>query len=90
MNITGVIALVDNFDFLAKGVMKVDLAFIQNVRTGRGVKNFMDLAAQEDFQFRNYYFQDEFGQVRYKVVTGKVLDYKAWSFFNGYGIIPIF
>lgn len=77
MNVTGVISLVDSFNFLAKGVMKVDLAFMENVRTGRGMKNFMDLAAEEDFQFRNYYFQDEVGQVRYKVVTGKVLDYKA-------------
>ncbi len=77
MNVTGVISLVDSFNFLAKGVMKVDLAFMENVRTGRGMKNFMDMAAEEDFQFRNYYFQDEVGQVRYKVVTGKVLDYKA-------------
>jgi len=77
MNVTGVISLVDSFNFLAKGVMKIDLGFIENVRTGRGVKNFMDMAAEEDFQFRNYYFQDEIGQVKYKVVTGKVLDYKA-------------
>jgi hypothetical protein len=77
MNITGVIALVDNFNFLASGAMKVDLGFMENVRTGRGMKNFMDMAAEEDFNFRNFYFKDEFGQVRYKVVTGKVLDYKA-------------
>lgn len=77
MNVTGVISLVDNFNFLARGVMKIDLSFMENLRTGRGMKNFMDMAAEEDFQFRNYYFQDEMGQVKYKVITGKVLDYRA-------------
>lgn len=77
MNVTGVIMLVDNFNFLASAQMKVNVNFMENVRTGRGVKNNLDMFAEDEFMFRNYFFKGELGQVKYKVVTGKILDYKA-------------
>jgi len=77
MNVTGVIMLVDNFNFLSSSQMKVDINFMNNVRTGKGVKNYLDMYAEDEFMFRNYFFKGELGQVKYKVVTGKILDYKA-------------
>ena len=77
MNVTGVIMLVDNFNFLSTSAMKIDVHFMENVRTGKGNINNLDMAAEAEYMFRNYFFNDELGQVKYKVVTGKILDYKA-------------
>jgi hypothetical protein len=77
MLIAGVITLLESVDWMSKTTMKIDITTADNVRRGRGEINFMDLWNKETFDFRNYFFQDEMGQLRYSVVTGKILDYRA-------------
>jgi hypothetical protein len=77
MQTAGVITLLKSVDWMAKTTMKIDLQTAENVRQGKGEINFMDLWSKETFEFKNYFLQDESGQLKYNVITGKILDYKA-------------
>jgi hypothetical protein len=77
MQIAGVITLLESVDWITKTTMKIDLQTADNARKGRGEINFMDLWSKETFEFKNYFFQDESGQLKYSVITGKILDYRA-------------
>jgi hypothetical protein len=77
MLIAGVVTLLNSVDMMSRVTMKVDNVTAENVRKGRGIKMFFDQWARDEWEFRNYFFQDELGQLKYSVVTGKILDYKV-------------
>jgi hypothetical protein len=77
MLIAGVITLLENVDLLSRSMMKVDTQTAENCRKGRGEINFLDTWAKDTYEFKNYFFQDELGQLKYSVITGKILDYRA-------------
>jgi hypothetical protein len=57
--------------------IKVDQNMSENLRTGRGNLNMMNEAQQIETDFSKSYFQDAVGQIKYKLVTGQMLDYRA-------------
>jgi hypothetical protein len=77
MLIAGVITLLQSVDFVSRSQMKVDVETANLVRTGKGAKMMLNSYDRDEWEFRNYFFQDEMGQLKYSVVTGKILDYRA-------------
>jgi hypothetical protein len=77
MLIAAVVTLLPSVDLMARSVMKIDTQSAENIRRGRGTINMMDNWTRDTFEFRNYFFQDDLGQLKYAVVTGKILDYRA-------------
>jgi hypothetical protein len=77
MLIAGVITLLQNVDMISRTKMKIDLETADYVRKGKGAKMMLASYDKDEWEFRNYFFQDEMGQLKYSVITGKILDYKA-------------
>jgi hypothetical protein len=77
MLIAGVITLLQSVDFVSRNKMKVDAETASLVRSGKGSKMMLNSYERDEWEFRNYFFQDEMGQLKYNVVTGKILDYRA-------------
>jgi hypothetical protein len=77
MSIAGVVTLLESVDMMSRVTMKIDTQTADYVRKGRGQKMLLDGWARDEWEFRNYFFQDELGQLKYNVITGKILDYRA-------------
>ena len=77
MNTNGLTMLAGNVNFLDISQSKPDQMTMDNVREGRAVKISLDKCKKDEIEFKNYFFRGVLGEIKYKVVTGKILDYKA-------------
>jgi hypothetical protein len=75
--ITSKLSLFEKQGGQATSVMKLNTEFTDNTRLGLGNKNIMMVWNAEYTNSKNNYFQDERGQLKYRLVTGKLLDYQA-------------
>jgi hypothetical protein len=55
-------------------IAKMDTNFVKNIVDGRPNRNLSYLLAAETNDLKTNYFLDERGQMKYKLVTGKLVD----------------
>lgn len=75
--ITSKISLFEKSSGPAKSIMKINTEFTNNARLGLGNKNTILIWKAETNDMRSNYFKDERGQLKYRLVTGSILDYQA-------------
>jgi hypothetical protein len=61
----------------SNSTIKIEQKFVENIRTGRANYNYLDMAQKDRKEFETNYLRDELGQIKYKLITGQLLDYRA-------------
>ena len=77
MNANGLVMLANNPNFLAMSQGKPDIPIMEHAREGRATKIILDEFKKDEVEFVNYFLKGELGQIKLKIVTGQILDYKA-------------
>jgi hypothetical protein len=77
MTANGLAFLSNNINYLVESQGKPDLALMEHVKQGRPTKITLDECRKDKDEFVNYFLKGVLGEIKLKIVTGKILDYKA-------------
>jgi len=77
MNANGLALLSKTVNFIELAHARPDQSMMQHIKDGRATKIILDECRKDDVEFKNYFLKGPLGEIKYKVVTGKILDYKA-------------
>lgn len=77
MNANGLTLLSKSVNFIELAHVRPDQAMMEHINDGRATKIILDECKKDEVEFRQYFLHGVLGEIKYKVVTGKILDYKA-------------
>jgi hypothetical protein len=77
MNANRLVMLANNVNYLTMSQGKPDITTMQHAMDGRATKITLDAFKKDQVEVVNYFLKGELGQIKLKIVTGQILDYKA-------------